>query len=117
MPNTNPPDLTVRLLGLDLFVRFEDPKSWSDAGMGRFDPHLSEILINQKMESGAQRNTLLHEMTHAILNHAGLMALYEDEVLVSTMAAAFTDFLQSNPEVVEAFMTKKPLSEVRQGGW
>lgn len=116
-PKSPPSQLKINLLGLTLGVDFQDPESWSDEGMGRYDPHISRILINSKMEEGVQRNTLLRELSHVILNHAGLMNLYQNEVLVSVFAAAFTGFIQSNPEIVEAYMYNKPLTKIKQGEW
>lgn len=69
---------------------------WGNAGMGN-----STIEVEESLAPGPKRTTLLHEVVHVALDHAGYRKVAKDEGLVNALAHSLLQVLRDNPEFVE----------------
>lgn len=102
---------SIRMLGHDITVQFNNPDDWCQEGMGRSCVISSRILLREGMPNSVQCATFLHELMHQLL---GITALedHNTEVLVSTVAAGILDFLRSNEEIAVCLMQAGSLEDL-----
>lgn len=84
----------VEVLGQTFTVKHETP---SDDGAGECHSDKNLIRVNPAHGVPAQRDTLLHEITHAI---SDAMALNLSERAVRLMATGMLCVLRSNPDLI-----------------
>lgn len=60
----------------------------------------NQIYVHAGMAEDAMRQTLLHEVTHGVLRHAGQHALNADEELVDAIAYGFMALVRDNPKLI-----------------
>lgn len=75
----------------------------SDHIFGLMLPLEQKIVVNPRQGDDMKRDTLLHEVLHAILMGAGLDGETEERI-VSTISPALLDTFRRNPELV-AYLT------------
>jgi len=102
---------SIRMLGHDIDVQFNNPDDWCIEGMGRSCVISSRILLREGMPNSVQCATFLHELMHHLL---GITALedHNTEIVVSTVAAGILDFLRNNPEVAVCLMNVDSLEDL-----
>ena len=66
-----------------------------DLQFGMFNAHRTNILINELISEQAQKQTLIHEMMHAIFFEAGIEVENEED-LVNRIGAVLYQVLQDN---------------------
>ena len=69
--------------------------------LGSGEIKIAETFDGRKQSESCQINTLLHEMTHAILDTMGRVDLSADEVFVSSFAGFLTEAVVSISEHVK----------------
>ena len=78
-----------------------------DSLAGRCDPNRLEIHLDRNTAPGVQRETLLHELIHAVMDLAGLsqeLADEAEEMYVRRISPVLLDVLRRNPKLVQ-FLT------------
>jgi len=94
------PDV-INLLGYDINVRFKPMILVDNAtALGTYIQDKTEIQLKSNMSKSAERNTLLHELLHAILQEYEL----DSEELVRIVTPALLNLLRSNPKLI-AYLT------------
>jgi len=90
------PDV-INLLGYDIRVRFRPIIIVEDSSaLGTYIQDKTEIQLKSSMSKSAERNTLLHELIHAILQEYEL----DSEELVRVLTPALLSLLRNNPTLV-----------------
>jgi hypothetical protein len=91
------PDV-IKLLGYDISVRFRPIILVDDStALGTYIQDKTEIQLKSSMSKSAERNTLLHEVLHAILQEYEL----DSEELVRAVTPALLGLLRDNPALVD----------------
>ena len=80
--------MKVVICGIPYTVQFKRDHFDSDTHFGQVDFKRSEITINSEVSVAVQRETLCHEILHAILIHIGREDLSIDEQLVTVLSNA-----------------------------
>jgi len=93
----------IRVCGNDIEIIYSDPQAWAHGAMGRSDVLKGEILIRHDLEADQAASTTIHEVIHLILDGIGQYQASQDEVFVSSFAAAWTAFLRDNPNRLAAW--------------
>ena len=71
---------------------------------GHHDPVALRILVTEQQAPGQQRDTLLHEVLHALTEMTGLHNEWseeKEEAVVRRLTPALLDVLRRNPDLVE----------------
>lgn len=90
----------IKMLGSDVAIDFlESVIVDNDPAMGAYDQELSCILIKDGMSASSTRDTLMHELLHAILQHYEM----DSEKIVRLMTPALLAILRDNPKLVRFF--------------
>lgn len=76
---------------------------------GRTDPMSATITLNGTQQVDQYRDTLLHEVLHAIISAYGVPMGGPDseEAILKTLTPALLDVLCDNPELITALTGKK----------
>ena len=101
----------IKMLGSDVAVDFlESVIVDNDPAIGTYDQELSRILIKDGMSASSTRDTLMHELLHAILQHYEM----DSEKIVRLMTPALIAILRDNPKLVRFFTegTEYPIRPV-----
>lgn len=71
---------------------------------GMISEENSEISIDIDLQVQDKRITIMHEVTHAILNQLGYFELTDNETFVTGISNAITQTLVDNPNLTKLFM-------------
>lgn len=94
------PDV-IKMLGSDVEIVFlPSVVVDNEPAMGSYEQEQSRILLKEGMSASSVRDTLMHELIHAILQHYEM----DSEKLVRIMTPAFISVLRDNPGFVR-FLT------------
>lgn len=95
-------------------VRFDDAAMSAAGANGACLPDVASILLDSTCAPDTERDTVLHELLHAIWKQTQLVIEHPDgdsdsvgEKLIQTLAPRLLDLLRSNPKLVE-YLTEKP---------
>jgi len=92
----------IRMLGSDIQVKFQESLSVDgSAAMGTYEQEQSTIILKDNMSLSSIRDTLVHELIHAILQHYEM----DSEKIVRVMTPALVTLLRDNPDLVR-FITE-----------
>jgi hypothetical protein len=87
----------IKLLGCNVDVKFRSVIVVENStALGTYIQEKTEVQVKSGMSLSAERNTLLHELMHAILQEYELDA----EELVRVVTPALLALLRENPELV-----------------
>ena len=76
----------INICGIEYTVNYIEPNSRVDTFMGRSDPQKAIITINSTMHEDVQKQTLIHEWLHAVLENYSLNE-NDNEILIQTIAS------------------------------
>lgn len=76
----------IEVMGVPYTVKDINPPSRDDGFMGRTDPLLCEITINNILSPEQREVTLIHEWIHAIWSNLGVTQEEQDEVKINALA-------------------------------
>lgn len=76
----------INICGIEYTVKYIEPNSREDVFMGRSDPQQALITINSSMSEEVQKQSLVHEWLHMVLNNYCLEET-NNEQLVQTLAS------------------------------
>jgi hypothetical protein len=89
-------------------VKYDKHLSENSEAIGLTGPETQRILLDPQVGADVERETLLHELIHAICFQAGLRLEGEpfqktkvEEKVVWTVAPKILELLRDNPELVE----------------
>lgn len=91
----------IKLMSHEIEIRFENPGSWANDGLGRAYIKDQEILINNNMKSDMTISSMLHEITHLI---SDLLDLGMTEGKVTAFASGLFTLFKDNPEFIKAII-------------
>lgn len=92
----------ITMLGSDISVEFQESiVVENDPAMGTYEQEQSRILIKSGMSQSSVRDTLMHEILHAILQHYSM----DSEKIVRVMTPALVSLMRDNPHLVK-FLTR-----------
>ncbi len=92
----------IKLLGYEINVRLRSSILVDNStALGTYIQEKTEIQIKSGMSKSAERNTILHELIHAILQEYEL----DSEELVRIITPALLSMLRENPEFVQYLST------------
>lgn len=78
-----------------------------DTLYGFFDPESLTIYIREQMKMSLIKDTLWHEIMHAIWLVSGAAAIeseqYSEEMMISILSPWFITFIEDNPQLLELF--------------
>lgn len=78
---------TISISGHDYTLRYvKDLKKGDQALYGWYRPDEAEILIEPSQPERSKQNTLIHEVVHGILEHAGWSGRDDEERIANTLA-------------------------------
>ena len=80
--------MKVRICGIDYKIKFTDDPFGADTNFGQLDFSKAEITINKSLCPEIIKETMIHEVIHAILRHIGRLDLTEDETFTQGLANA-----------------------------
>jgi hypothetical protein len=87
----------IKLLGSDIKIELqENVKVDGSEAMGTYDQEQSLILIKDNMSISSTRDTVMHEVLHAILQHYEV----DSEKTVRILTPAIISVLRDNPALV-----------------
>lgn len=90
----------IKMLGSDIEVSFlPSVVVDNEPAMGSYEQEQSRILVKEGMSVSSVRDTLMHELIHAILQHYEM----DSEKLVRVITPALVSLLRDNPKLVEFF--------------
>ena len=103
---------TIRVLGNEWVVRYERPRKMEDAGqtlLGQTVLGETMIRLSTAQSMAAERDTLLHEVLHAVWYVMGVEPPAEtsadfEEYVVARMATGVLCILRDNPKLI-TFLT------------
>lgn len=96
----------INICGVPYTITECDDKFNVDTHFGMVDYTGCDIRINKGLTKAGKRETLCHEILHAILIHIGRPDLSDDETFVQSLGnAIFQSFM---PKVEERFSYEKP---------
>jgi hypothetical protein len=90
----------VKIGGLTYKIKMVDMVSLGPNYIGCCDYKASVIEIAKDMDAQKQEETLIHEMVHAMMEHAGYKE--QDEEAVHRTATAFHMLIKDNPGMFKA---------------
>lgn len=83
--------MKVNICGIPYTIKYEDDHFDCDAKhFGQVDLLIGEIVINKNASEEIKKETLCHEILHAMLVHIGRNDLSNDEVLVQSLGNAIS---------------------------
>jgi len=85
----------IKICGVDYQVVFMDRINDDDV-LGEVSYVHSVIKISDRTSEDRQKQTLIHEMLHAIFFEAGLMELYDNEDVVNRVSTVLHQVLRDN---------------------
>jgi hypothetical protein len=88
------------LCGHKINIITEDPKEWSQNGMGRSNTGYLTIRIKEGLPKDARYSTLLHEIIHMIADMNTLKSITDDETAVSVFANSLFAWMRDNKSLV-----------------
>jgi hypothetical protein len=101
----------VRILGSDVEVVFLPSVAVdNEQVMGTYEQEQSRILIKSSMSRSSVRDTLVHEIIHAILQHYEM----DSEKIVRILTPAIVSIIRDNPQLI-SFLTAGTESLERPG--
>ena len=87
------------------FELFIDPATeWTGNYMGHCDIKKGTIRLRGDMPKDATASTLLHEVTHLILDICGARTNSGDEQLIDNITLGLMSFIRNNKEVIEKYI-------------
>lgn len=93
----------IKMLGSEVTIEFLDAVVVdNEPAMGSYDQELSRIVIKRGMSLSSIRDTLMHEIIHAILQHYEM----DSEKTVRILTPALLSMLRDNPRLV-SFLTEE----------
>lgn len=96
--------MNVKIGNRNYNVLFETPVQNDELVDGSIDYSKSEIKVSQNISVDYQRETLLHEVLHGVVEDAKLYEFFDDEVLeklVTTVTPRLIQMLCDNPELIQ----------------
>lgn len=88
--------MTVNILGITYKVIQLDLIDNDTNIKGKIDFHKQTILLKKELNHDVKYQTLIHEITHAILHQLGLYTECEDEQLIQSLATGFYQVSKDN---------------------
>lgn len=91
----------VKILGSDITIEMRESLLVdNEPAMGSYEQEMSLIVIKDNMSESSTRDTLMHEILHAILQHYAM----DSEKLVRIITPALISLLRDNPDFVSLIM-------------
>ena len=84
--------------GLDIEVKYTEPGSWTENGMGRCQYMQAEIQVRAGMPDRVRGQILIHELVHMILD---MHSIELPEQTVCVIANSFYSLLVDNPDEIQ----------------
>jgi hypothetical protein len=82
----------------------DDPMENDEGRKGVTYPQKSEIRLDPGVSEPIYRETLLHEVQHAIASHAGISGELTEEEWITRMTPSLLTVLRENPEFVKTLL-------------
>lgn len=94
------PPKRITIVGHDYEVLSVPDGGVDDHGVGEagyFDSAKCEIGVNKELAEASRRDTVMHEVLHALAHHCAIYKL--DEKIVAALSPALLDTLRRNPRL------------------
>lgn len=108
------PPKKVKVGPYDYGVRFDDDAMSAAGANGACLPDTATVLLDSTCSPSTERDTVLHELLHAVWKQTHLVIDYPDsdsdspgEKLIQTLAPRLLGLLRDNPKLV-TYLTEKP---------
>lgn len=95
--------MNIRICGIPYRLKYEDVIDENEEGIicGKIIPSKNIIKLKKGMTTESEREVLIHEMVHGILNHLGKSELSCDEEFVQLMANAIYNHFEIRDDIYE----------------
>jgi hypothetical protein len=97
--------MKIKIIDVYYTVRFQDPALFDFADVfGYCDKMKRQIYIDESLEPRVMRDTLLHEILHALWAEWRFPERQEEEATVTWLARALETFFHDNPNFVKQLL-------------
>jgi hypothetical protein len=98
-------NMKIKIIDVDYTVNFQDPALFDFADVfGYCDKITRHIYIDNSLDTRVMRDTLLHEILHALWAEWRFPESQEEESTVTWLARALETFFHDNPQFIKRYL-------------